>query len=432
MPSYPRRLTAPIKNSLPVLRRRNFRLLFLGRTVSLIGDGIAPVAIAFAVLDLTGSAADLGIVLAGRSLVIVGFVVAGGVFADRISPRLAMVWADLARLLAMGLMAFLLLAGIAAIWEITLLYAVEGMATALFNPASSAIVPFVAPQAELQDANTFLNLSRSAGKVAGPILAGLFLAIASPGAAIAADAVTFGASALFLLQLRVPLARPEAVSSFVGELRDGWTEFSSRTWLWVCVLAAAVSNAVFFPSFLVLGPTVAATSLGGSGSWSIVAAAFGVGALIGGALAFSLRPRRPLLLGELVLLLAALPLVFLAAGTGVVAVAAGAFIAGTVYSLAEILYETAIQHHVPPSAMARVSGYDWFGSLAIQPLGFLAVGALASSLGTSPVLWIGALTLVVVQISVVLVPSVRKLESGTTESNQMDPSASLPALTADD
>jgi MFS family permease len=406
--------------------------LFFGRTISLVGDGIAAVAIAFAVLDLTGSAADLGIVLAGRSLVMVGLVVAGGVFADRISPRVAMVRADFVRLLAMGLMAFLLLAGTAEIWEITLLYAIEGMATALFNPASNAVVPFVAPKQELQDANTFLSISRSAGKVAGPVIAGLLLATANPGAAIAVDAATFGASALFLLRIRVPLEHPEAVSSFIRELRDGWTEFSSRTWLWTCVLAAALSNAVFFPSFLVLGPTVAETSLGGASSWSVVAAAFGLGALAGGAMAFSVRPRRPLLVGELALLLAVLPLVFLASGAGTIAIAVGAFIAGAAFSVAEILYETAIQQHVPPSAMARVSGYDWFGSLAIQPLGFLVIGALATTLGTSPLLWIGAFTFVVVQVLVVLVPSVHRLESNTSDYDSADPYPESPALAAND
>jgi MFS family permease len=394
-----------------VLRERNFALLFGARTVSLIGDGMTPVALAFAVLGLTGSTADLGVVLAARSLAVVACILAGGVWADRISPRVAMLLADLGRFAVMGTMGALLLAGTAQVWQLACLYALEGLGTALFNPASSAIVPGIVPTARLQDANALLSLSRSAGQVAGPALAGLLLALGSPGDALLVDAATFAVSAAFLVRIAARPVRPAAATSFVEELREGWTEFSSRTWLWVCVGAAAFSNAIFFPGFQVLGPTVAEHSLGGSGAWALIAAAFGLGSVVGGAAAIAIRVGRILLVAEAAVLALVVPLALLASGVGTVAVAAGAFVAGFGLSVAGVLYETAIQQHVPTEALARVSAYDWFGSLAIEPLGFALVGALAAGAGVSTVLWAGAALLVLTQSVVLATPSVRGLRS---------------------
>src|SRR4029077_3695827 len=239
-------------------------------------------------------------VIAARSVAITGLVLAGGVIADRLSPRLAMLRADLARMGGVGAMGAVRIAAAASPWQLALLYGCEGAATAFFNPASNAIVPQVVAGARLQEATALLNLSRSAGNLLGPALAGILLALGSPGSALAVDAFTFALSAAFLLRLRVP-AQPDAGTaepSFLSELRHGWSEFVSYTWIWVIVLSAAISNAVFFPAFEVLGPTVARDSLGGSRAWAAIAAALGAGSLIGGALALSFRPRRLLLVGE--------------------------------------------------------------------------------------------------------------------------------------
>lgn len=402
-----------VKAGLGVLRERNFALLYAARTVSLIGDGMTPVALAFAILGLTGSTVDLGIVLAARSLVVVACILAGGVWADRVSPRVAMLLADLSRVAVMGTMGALLVTGTAQVWQLAALYAIAGLGTALFNPASSAIVPAVVPTARLQDANALLSLSKSAGQVAGPALAGLLLALGSPGDALLVDAGTFAVSAMFLVRIAARPVRRVAATSFVEDLRDGWKEFSSRTWLWVCVAAAAFSNAIFFPAFQVLGPTVAERSLGGSGAWALIAAAFGLGSVAGGAAAIAIRISRILLVGEAAVLALVVPMILLAAEAGTVAVAAGGFVAGFGLSVAGVLYETTAQQHVPTEAMARVSAYDWFGSLAIEPLGFALVGVLAAGVGVSAVLWAGAALLALTQSAVLVVPSVRNLRSVT-------------------
>jgi MFS family permease len=415
-----------LRESVSALSHRNFRLLYLARTVSLVGDGLAPVALAFAVLDATGSAGDLGIVLAARSLVLVAFLLSGGVVADRMSPRRAMLVADFARMVVMGLMGAVLVAGTARIWELALLYAMEGIGTALFNPASNALVPIVVPQPQLQGANGLLSLSKSIGKVVGPLIAGVLLVVGSPGMAIIVDAATFGISGFFLLRIVAKKVRPTETTSFVHDLREGWTEFSSRRWLVACVAAAACTNAIFFPAFLVLGPTVAREALGGSGAWVLIASAFGVGTVAGGAIGILIRARRPLLVSQVSVFIFVLPLLLLASEVSPVVIAFGALLAGAALSVAEVLYGTTIQEQIPAQAMARVSAYDWFGSLALQPVGFALAGTLAAGIGNSRLLLGEAALLVCTQGAAILVPSVRRLER-PPESRPMPPPVSTVA-----
>jgi MFS family permease len=397
---------------LRVLGEPGYRRLFAGRTISLVGDGIAPIALAFAVLDLTGSATDLGIVLAIHSFVLISLVLVGGVVADRISPRRAMLGADLVSTVSIGLIAVLLLTGKAEIWQLALLYGIDGAATAFFNPAANALVPQIVPERRLQEAIALLSFSRWGGKVAGPALAGVLLALASPGVALAADALTFALSAACLWGVRAPRIRSElGEQNFLRELRHGWREFSSRDWLVAIVVSAAISNAVFYPAFQVLGPTVAHASLGGSSAWALIAGLWGVGGLLGGIVAFSIRPRRPLLVSEGFVLLLGLPLLLLAVPTATAVIALGALVAGSTVSLAEILFDTASAQHIPQEALSRVTAYDWFGSLALEPLGLAVIGPLAAAAGNSTTLWVGAAALTLCQAAVFLVPGVRRLEA---------------------
>jgi MFS family permease len=399
-------------SKLDVLREPGYRRLFLGRTASLVGDGIAPVAIAFAVLDLTGSATDLGIVLAAHGVMITALVLVRGVVSDRVSPRRAMLWADLVRTATMALVATLLVTGVAEIWELALLYATDGAATAFFNPASDALVPEVVPRRRLQSANALLDLSRSLGKVLGPALAGVLLALGSPGAALAADAATFAVSAFCLLGIHAPGVREEGAESFLTEMRHGWREFSARTWLWVVVISAGITNAIYFPVLQVLGPTVAKTSLGGSSAWALIATSLGVGAILGGLVALSIRPRRPLLVGEGWIVLIVLPVALLAFPAPTAILALGAMIAGAAGALANVLYGTVWVQHVPPESLSRVAAYDWFGSLALEPLGLALIGPLAAGIGTSPTLWLAAAAMLACWAVVISVPSVRRLGWG--------------------
>jgi MFS family permease len=260
---------ARLPESLDVLRRREFRLLFGAQAVSVLGDRMVAVALAVAVLEIGGSAADVGLVLAAGVFPLVGSVVVGGVVADRASRRAVMVGADRVRVASQGTMAALLIAGAADVWMLALLAGVTGTATGFFDPASTGLLPELVPAAQLQPANALRSSAISAGEILGPLAAGLLVATAGAGWAIAADAATFAVSAACLVLLRVPTRVAAGTRSFVADLRDGWVAFRSRRWVWTVVAYVAIGN-ILWGAWNGLGPVVADRDLGGAAAWSIV------------------------------------------------------------------------------------------------------------------------------------------------------------------
>jgi hypothetical protein len=400
--------------SLQVLREREYRVFFLGQAVSLLGDGMVNVALAFAVLDLTGSASELGLVLAARMLPLVGFLLAGGVMADRLPRRTVMIAADLVRVASQGAIAALLIAGVAEVWQLAALSAVTGSATAFFNPASTGLMPAVVSTERLQQANALRGLAMAAGQIAGPALAGVLVAGAGAGWALAVDAATFAVSVAFLVRLRVPVMERLAVRSLLADLSEGWDTFRSLTWLWTFVAAATIGNFVSAASG-VLGPLVAKEALGGATAWALIVSALGVGSLAGGVLALHVAPRRPMLMATLPLYLFAAPLAMLALELPAVYIAAVSLLAGAGLMISNTIWETTLQRHVPPAALSRVSAYDWFGSLAFQPIGFAIWGPAAELAGVSPTLWVAFSIQMVTTTALLLVPSIRQLRGGPPE-----------------
>jgi MFS family permease len=380
------------------LKERPFRLLFLGQAVSLLGDGMVGVALAFAVLDLTGSASDLGIVLAARTVPLVAFLLVGGVWADRLPRRALMVSTDLIRFAAHGLMAALLITGSPSVWALAALAGIAGAASAFFNPAISGIMPAVVSIQHLQQANALRGLTEAVGRIAGPALAGVLVVAVGPGWALAVDAATFGVSAAFLAAIAMPKHVPVESHSFIADLREGWDDFRSRTWLWTTVASTTFGN-MLFAAYFVLGPLVAERELGGAGAWALIASAFGVGLLVGGIVLLQIDPQRPALVATLAVALYTLPLAFLAVPAPAAVTAIGALVAGAGLAVANNLWETTQQRHVPEELLSRVSSYDWFGSLAAVPIGMLLWGPIAEQIGVSEALWIAF----VLQLSSILV-----------------------------
>jgi MFS family permease len=376
-----------MRGRLQALEERPFRLLFLGQSVSQLGDGMVGVALAFAVLDLTGSATDLGIVLAARTVPLVVFLLVGGVWADRLPRRGLMVTTDVIRLAAPGLMAALLIAGGAQVWSIAVLAAVAGGASAFFQPAIAGIMPAVVSAERLQQANALRAISEAVGRIAGPALAGVLVVAVGPGWALAVDAATFGVSAVFLAMIAMPPHVRVAQQSFVNDLREGWDDFRSRAWLWTTVLSASVGN-LLFAAYFVLGPLLADRQLGGAGAWALIASGFGAGLVIGGLVLLRLDPARPMLVATAGVAFYTLPLAFLAVPTAAVVTALGGLLAGAGLAVANNLWETTTQRHVPPAKLSRVSSYDWFGSLAMQPIGMLIWGPIAEEIGVGTALWV--------------------------------------------
>jgi MFS family permease len=403
---------AVIPRSLGPLHEAGFRRLFFGRGFSMLGSSLVPVALAFAMLDdLHGSATRLGLVLGVRWLALMTLTLIGGVWADRLPRNVVMLSADLLRMGSQTTVGVLLLTGHAELWHLLASQALAGAGDAFFNPASTGIVPHVVPPARLQQANALLSLTSSGTSVIGPAIAGALVAAFGAGWAFVGDGVSFAISAAFLLGLDVPRAAElTETPNFLADLRDGWREFRSQTWMVAIDVSAAVGNMVVIAPFFVLGPVVAKLELGGAGAWAAIVACFGIGAVFGdlGALAF--KPRRPLVAGCLAVSLLALPLALLAAAVPTAAIAAGALLAGFGLTLFSTLFITTMQEQVPPASLSRVTSYDWLASVAFLPLGFALAGPFADLVGRSEVLY-GAAVLQVVAAGLLLsVPSVRAMQ----------------------
>ena len=408
------------------LRERSFFLLFTGRTISMLGSTVAPVALAFAIVGMGGSPADLGLVLAASFLPQILFLLVGGVWADRLPRNVVMVGADLVGAGAQGLLAVLVLTGSAEVWHVVVVSAVRGVSAAFFMPASTGLVPQTVRPEQLQQANALLGLSRNATGIGGAATGGLLVAALGPGWALAADAATYVLGACFLVFLRLPSV-PEARRRFVDELREGWSEVRSRKWLWAIVVQFTFINAFSWSAFYVLGPFVAANHLGGAGSWGLILTAEAFGMLIGGFIALRIRPSRPLVTGNLAILLITLPLVALAVTADRALIAAAALIAGVGVEFFEVVWATTLQQRIPEHRLSRVSSYDWMGSFALVPLGTMIVGPLAATIGIADTLWLAAGIVVLAATTVLAVADVRRIRQVERE---LDDAVAPEALAA--
>lgn len=392
-----------------VLHEREYRLLFGAQLSSLLGDQMVTVALAFGILDHGGSASDVGIVLAARSLAVIAFLLGGGVTGDRLPRRAVLVATDVVRIGSQGAVAAVLISGGGSIALLAALSAVTGAATGVFNPTATGFLPEVVSPQGLQEANALRSLASSGGRIAGPLLAGLLVATAGAGWAIAVDAASYAVSAALVAAMSVRGAgRGETSESFLDELRTGWTAFRSMTWLVAIVASAAVGN-LCNGAWKVLGPVVAKTELGGVGAWSAIVAAAGAGGILGGLLALRLAPRRPLVFMTCAVSVFFVQFALLAvvAPTAIIAVAAFAGEVGMILGMT--VWESSMQRHVEARLLSRVSAYDWLGSLVFEPIGLAIWGPVAAATSTGTALWIAFGLGVTSLFAPLLVRAVREL-----------------------
>ena len=387
------------------LRERNFRLFFIGQAASQVGSGMAPIAITFAVLE-HGTSTQVGLVAAAGLAPLVILLLVGGVIADRFSRRLVMLSSDLLRTVAeIGLGVWILLAP-PPLWAFMSLAALVGAGSAFFNPAMTGLVPQVISKSNLQQANALYGLSGSVAQVIGPALAGVIIAVSNPGWAVLIDGLTYAVSVLSLYLIAVEWIPLESVESFLRQLREGWTEFWSRTWLWVIVLEFSLVNALIFAPMFVLGPVIAKESLGGAPAWGLVLAFEGAGAVLGGAIMLRWRPARPLLVATLSTLVWTWPLLALAARSSLWVIASGTFVAGIGLAFFGTLWTTTMQHEIPAAVLSRVSAYDWFGSLVLLPIGLAVIGPISRSIGTTATIVGATVLFLALNLATLLVSSV--------------------------
>jgi MFS family permease len=389
-------------------KERNFRLLFIGRTTSAFGNMLVPVALAFAVLDLTGSASSLGEVLGVQAIARVVFLLAGGVIADRISRLAVMLCSDVVRGAAYLMLGLLLVTRHPSVLTVTVLAAVTGMAGATFTPAAAGLLPALVNREYLQQANALLQASSAATQIAGPAAAGLCVVTVGPGWAIIADAGTFfvNVAALSLIQFsHVPRA---AGRKWLRDLHDGWKDFWGRQWFRDTVLGASVFN-LLYAMYSVLAPVVSQRFYGGADAWVTAAIAAGIGSVLAGLVATRLRPRHPLRLAVPVSGLFSLSPLAFGARLPLPVIAAACLIGGSGFVIFTSLWQTSVQRHVPEHLLSRANSYDWFASQVMYPAGLAIAGPVAGAAGLRPVLLAAAVLVVVETAVLMIVPSVRNL-----------------------
>jgi len=385
-----------------VLRHHDFRCLLIGQAASTIGDRIIFVALALFVTDI-GSPTDVGIVLAAATFPLVAFLLIGGVWADRLPRHRVMIVTDLIRFGLHAALAALIFTDAVEIWQIVVLEALFGTAEAFFRPAYTGLVPQTVPEELIQQAKAAGSTIETVAEFVGPALATVLVLGLGAGWAFALDALTFLVSAAFLTRVR-PRERGEIGlrRSLRAELREGYAEVRSRAWVWVTVAAFGVAVLLSFGPWTTLGPTIAEDDYGSAGVFGLLSAAMGAGTLLGAGIGFRWRPEHPMRVGFFWTLPWPAVTVAFAVGAPLVLLVPLFAAAGVGLALSGIWWETALAERIPPHTLSRVSSYDWMGSLALLPIGFLLAGPLGDTLGASLVLGVGSALAVLVLAAALL------------------------------
>ena len=375
----------------PLFRHRDFRLLFGGQLLSTLGDRIVIVALALYVTQI-GTPTDVGLVLGAATVPMIAFLLVGGVWADRLPRHRVMLVSDLARAALHALLATLIFTGAVEIWHIVAIEGCFGAAEAFFRPAQTGLTPQTVPEADLQRAKAAMGAVETGTAFAGPALATLLVLGAGAGWAFLADAATFVVSAAMLAQMR-PRPRGAAPAGRMPlrvELREGFDAVRSRAWVWMTISAFSIFLLCGYAPLGVLGPTVAAAEYGHVAVYGVLMAVHGAGTLLGSLLGFRWAPRHPLRKGLLGLLLWPTALGSFALGAPLAIVYPLELLGGLAFALFIVWWETALARLIPPHLLSRVTSFDWMGSIALMPIGYIAAGPLGEALGGGTVLAGGA------------------------------------------
>jgi MFS family permease len=399
-----RRSHRPLTRRLPVLRIRDFRLLLADRALAPASVAFSMVGVSFAVLDQThGSTARLSYVLAAQIAPSLIFAVVGGVIADRIAPQLVIMFGNVLIALGEGTFGILVLTGQPRLWQMIALECVTGVGVAVFYPASSALLPRVVPGDLLQEASAVSRLAMNGALMSGAVLAGFVVAAVGPGWALVVCGAGMLGTVPLMLALRVSAGERTKQDGMLRELREGWSEFRSHTWLWVIVAQFAVVLMAWYGAFSVLGPVVARAHLGGAAAWGTITGAESLGLIAGGLASLRLSPRRPMLFvalsgGSFCFL----PLA-LATPWPTPAICVASFAVGLLMEVMMVQWTLALARNIPPDKLARVSSYDVLGSVMAMPVGAVLAGPIAAWAGVRATEY-GAAALIAIASALALLP----------------------------
>lgn len=405
-----------------VLSHRPYRFLVAGTGITSLGNAITPVALAFAVLELGGSASELGLVVAVFAAAEVVTIMFGGVLGDRVSRRMMMQGSAAATAVTQTVMAALLIGGWATIPMIAAIGMFNGCLGALSGPSSQAMTRQTVPERHLGKAVALRRLTSQTAQVLGFAAAGMVVAAFGSGWAIAVDAVTFGLAAVCFSLIDVlpavattGAANADAVRrrTILGDLREGAAEVFRHTWLWLLIGQALLYHLFYGGVQGVLGPIVVKETWT-EAAWGWALAALMVGFILGGLVSLRWRPHRGLLIGTVMLSLTAAFPIALALSDSVLVLLAGAALHGFGLEIFSVSWDLSIQQNVPEHMLARVYAFDMVGSFVARPLGLVAAGPVSAVFGMTPWLLVVGLVMAGSALLSALLPSVRRLESRAT------------------
>lgn len=405
----------------PVFGVRDFRILMADRLIAPASFGFSMVGVSFAVLTVTGSTSDLSYVLAAQIAPSLVFTLFGGVAADRFPPQRVIMAANLLMAAGEGAFGLLVLTGHPALWTMLVLETLTGTGMALFYPASTALLPRLVPDSMLQDASAISRMGMNIGMMLGSALAGLVVAAVGPGWALTGCAAGMIATVPILASLS-PGERPgsDVPPGLIGQLREGWAEFWSHTWLWVIVLQAAVVMMSWYGGFAVLGPVVARAHLGGPAAWGAVTATESVGFIVGGLVSLRITPRRPMLFVVVTLGAICVSPLSLAMVLPLPLICLATFVQGVLVEMMMVVWTVTMTRKIPPEKLARVASYDALGSVMAMPAGALVAGPLGAAIGVSATEFWAAAAIVVATALALIPRDIRTTMSNVDDIDQVD------------
>ncbi|MGF2948749.1 MFS transporter [Microbacterium alcoholitolerans] len=395
---------------LSAMQDRGFRWFFVARAITLVTGSMSSIALAFAVLQVDNEASSLSYVLAAFTIANIVFVLFGGVVADRLPRALIIQSCYVLDILSMGAVAVLLFTHTATIPLLVALAAVNGASTAFVLPAMQGIIPQLTRPENLQQANAMLSFVRSAVTIGGPVIAGILVTTAGPAWAMVVQVVGWMAAIPILAMVKLPPPVGDGRFSLFADLRTGWTEFWSRSWLVAVVLAFMVMNAIHVGAWGVVGPYIAKNDerLGIAG-WGWVVSAEGVGVLLMTLVLMWVPLKRPLRMGMIGISLFAIPLTMLGLNPAVVLVAIAAFLAGAGAEVFSTGWNVAMMENISTEKLSRVSSYDMLGSFVVMPIGTLVYGWLITRADPAVVLTTSGIVYAAIALATLFVPSVWKM-----------------------
>ena len=419
----------------PVLAIRDFRLLLADRLIAPASAGFSLVGVSFAVLRATNSATDLSYVLAAQIAPALIFALIGGVAADRFPPQRVIIAANLMMALGEGTFGVLVLTGHPPLWAMMGLEALTGTGIAIFYPASQALLPRLVPRGLLQEASAISRLAMNTGQMSGAAVAGLLVAATGPGLALLLCGVGMVSTVPLLLSiragresLRTGEADGSASPNMLRELREGWSEFRSHTWLWVIVAQFCIVMMAWYGAFSVLGPVVAKEHLGGAAAWGAITAADAFGLIAGGLVSLRFTPRRPMLFVVLTGAAVAISPVSLAMILPLPAICVASFGLGVFVEMMMVQWTVTMARNIPPDKLARVSSYDVLGSVMAMPAGALIAGPLGTAIGISRAQYAAA-ALIIAASALALIP--RDIRTIRSDDHPRPPMVEDPAAVLD-